>query len=85
MSDMIEVFRAMNDFSKNQRATRRDEAPSKLDAAGLSYSSNNEGAHLIVMGEMDIADFWPGTSRWKLRKGNTKGFGIDKLTKAMAQ
>lgn len=83
MSDTMDDYKALNDMRDEERRLRREAAPAKLDEAGLGFSEHNGGAHLIVYGKRDTADFWPGTSRWFLRIAKVKGFGIDKLIRVL--
>lgn len=83
--DMKAVFRAMDERSKEKRAENRDNALEILTEAGISFSSHNDGAHLIVTGKHESFDFWPGTGRWMSRSGGKLGasFGIFNLIKRL--
>lgn len=81
-SDLVAGFRAMDELSKARRASNRDGSPKILEREGISFSSRNYGAHLIVYGKVRTADFWPGTGRWIIR-GGKKGFGVFNLVKLL--
>lgn len=84
MDDMKAVFDAMDERSKQKREANRDNAPRILADAGISFSSHNFGAHLIVTGKFESFDFWPGTGRWTARgTGIQTGFGIFNLIKRL--
>lgn len=79
MSDAIEAFQFMKQRRKEQHSDRRDFAPEFLTENGIPFTTKNGGAHLIVEGKTCYIDFWPGTGRWIVRDGKTKGFGIRNL------
>ena len=79
MSDMAELF---NDWSKEKqakRASNRQSSGDALIAAGIGYTSNNGGAHLIVTLPDHVIDFWPGTGLWIVRGDTAKRRGVFKL------
>jgi hypothetical protein len=65
--------------SKRRRASHRKNSAEILRARGIPFESKNAGAHLIV-GDPPVADFWPGTGLWILRKGGS-GRGVFNLLK----
>ena len=67
-------------FNKQRKAMLRRKAREALDDAGIGYSECNNGAHLIVQGAVGLIDYWPGTGRWKTRRG-VEGRGIKELLK----
>ena len=75
-----ELYRAMRRDSQERRARNREFAPGALEAAGLPFTSHNDGVHLIVDQRYD---FWPGTGKW-VRRGAREapsGRGIFNLIK----
>jgi hypothetical protein len=53
-----------------------------LSKKNVDYTSHNEGRHLVVKGDIDEVDFWPGTGKWVGRdKKKTSGYGVDTLLK----
>jgi len=86
MGDVGEDMRVMHDVlreeSKARRANNRDKGPEHLRAAGISFVSKNNGAHLIVA---ERWDFWPGTGLWKDRLTPTQGRGVRNLVRAIEQ
>lgn len=75
-----ELYRAMHRESQDRRARNREYAPGALEAAGLPFTSHNDGVHLIVD---ERYDFWPGTGKW-VRRGSRdapSGRGIFNLIK----
>ena len=77
MSDTIEDYKLMKTMSSNERRLRRELAQRELEAdSEISFSSHNQGAHLILVGKAASADFWPGTGLWHGRSGKPfKGTG----------
>ena len=53
--------------SSARRARHRQSSPELLRAAGISFESKNNGAHLIVSHNGFKVDFWPGTGKWNTR------------------
>lgn len=78
MGDTGYTYRAMSEHSKNKRAFNRDQSAKYLNDNGIIFSTNNNGAHLIIEGKDCYIDFWPGTGKWKTRKGHN-GFGVKNL------
>lgn len=64
--ELADVYREMDERSKQKRAEHRDRAPKLLRAAGISFTEHNLGAHLIVTHQGKTIDFWPGTGRWTI-------------------
>ena len=78
MSDASEMWAAHKQASATRRASNREASAHILQEAGIVFTTNNGGAHLIVEGKTCMIDFWPGTGRWNSRDG-TKGFGVRNL------
>lgn len=74
--DIIAGFEIMHEASKVKRASNRVNSAHLLTAAGISFESRNNGAHLIVAKRYD---FWPGTGLWMVRGEKTKQRGVSKL------
>lgn len=65
-------------MERNQE--QRELVTATLARKGVKFVSRNQGRHLIVEGEIDVVDFWPGTGKWIARdEDNTCGFGVKKL------
>lgn len=79
MSDTIKDLAALKQIKKAERKMLRDSSPDKLKAAGIAYLHRNFGAHLIVMHNKQIVDFWPGTEKWRFRNSEKTGSGIENL------
>ena len=63
-----EIWRSLEDEGKRVRAERRATAPEQLRAAGVAFTLNNNGAHLVItVCPGLVADFWPGTELWRRR------------------
>jgi len=80
MGDTGDDFRAMSEHSKNKRANNREQSAQYLTKHDILFESKNNGAHLIVEGRDCYIDFWPGTGKWKTRKGKS-GFGVRNLVR----
>jgi len=75
MNDLGDSFREMRKGGQVKRAKNRGAGAEYLTVRNIPYVSKNNGAHLIVEGIDCFIDYWPGTGRWKTRKGKT-GFGV---------
>lgn len=79
------TFDSNNDTKRKQSAKQktrflqRDNARRLLERHGISFWSQNEGIHMIVSGNFQLIDFWPGTGRWKTRDKHIEGSGIQGL------
>lgn len=71
---------AYHERSKQKRAQNRADSAKLLTEAGLSFYTNNQGAHLIVSHNGKTVDFWPGTGLWNNRKGKQQR-GVNSLIK----
>jgi hypothetical protein len=74
-------YKELREQSKQRRQNNRDQSPQALTAAGLSFTTHNGGAHLVVC---ERFDFWPGTGKWIDRKTRRGGRGVFPLIR-MAQ
>ncbi len=61
MGDVGQDMKALRAGSQARRGANRERAPELLTAAGISFTTHNGGAHLIVAREWNC---WPGTGRW---------------------
>lgn len=84
MGDMGDVFRDMRKHGQEKRARNRLTSAELLEKNGFSFTSHNDGAHLIVTHGAWIADFWPGTGRWAIRN-QKKSFGVESLMVALGR
>lgn len=78
MSELGETFEGYRAAKQEKRASNRSQSADYLTQRGIPFSSHNFGAHLIVEGPAGYIDFWPGTGRWKDRRGPA-GFGVRNL------
>lgn len=81
--DHGEWYDAHHAIAQNKRqsaAERRDAAPALLGAAGVAYTTHNNGEHIVVtVPNAGVIDFWPSTGRWIRRWNKRREFGIDRL------
>jgi len=78
----VKRYDEIHQTSKAKRALYRKSSPPLLRAAGLVFTSHNEGAHLVVQAtqlEGVRVDFWPGTGLWKVRGRLHQGRGVKPL------
>jgi hypothetical protein len=85
--DMAALFNARRVAQQQKRADNRAWSTTKLAEEGIAFTSHNLGAHLVVAGAWDV---WPGTGRWRERKGIAgrpprEGRGIMRLLKILKE
>lgn len=80
MGDTGDFYKVMNAEGQTKRSNNREQSPLYLEKNSILFESKNNGAHLIVEGKDCYIDFWPGTGKWKTRKGKS-GFGVRNLVK----
>lgn len=80
MGDMGEMWKDLKKIQQKKRSNNRIGGAELLNEAGIKFETKNAGAHLIVQGNDELIDFWPGTGRWMVRRGKT-GFGVNNLIK----
>lgn len=73
MGDMGELFNAAREAGKERRASNRDTTPQVLRDHGLAFEVKNDGAHLVVKHAGKVADLWPGTGKYRVRRPGGKG------------
>jgi hypothetical protein len=78
MSDAGDLYREMRYESQKRRAHNRRSSAQLLRERSIAFESRNNGAHLIVSHRDKVLDLWPGTGRWRDRKGKG-GFGVRNL------
>lgn len=87
MGDMGDIFKAMSERNKERNKERkechRDFAVKELIRLGITYTSKNFGAHLIIKKNDLTCDFWPGTGLWIFRNIQKRGRGIHELLKVL--
>lgn len=83
MGDMGDYWRdvrpAMQEESRQKRASNREASAKMLTAASIAFETKNEGAHLIVTAHGRTVDFWPGTGLWIERGTSKQKRGVRRL------
>jgi hypothetical protein len=77
--DIRDLWAAHRELSKQKRASNREESARILREAGLTFTTKNEGAHLVVVRLAVVVDFWPGTGLWISRNPAKRGRGVQPL------
>lgn len=77
--DPINTTKRKQNAKQKARYLSRDNARRLLEHHGISFWSQNDGIHMIVKGNFQLIDFWPGTGRWKTRDKHFDGSGIQGL------
>ena len=66
--------------SSDLRAQNRVNSTKLLTERGILFTTHNDGAHLIVDSGDGLIDFYPGTGKFRTRKG-VEGRGVFKVIK----
>ena len=87
MSEMGEYFAAWREVKQAKRASNTEQSTAILQRSGVTFSSPNGGAHLIVLAGPHVVDFWPSTGLWIIRKAktNARRRGVRKLVEFVEQ
>ena len=85
MSEIGDDFAAIKKIQQEKRADNRAQSADILRAAGIAFTSNNDGAHLIVTAGHAVVDFWPGTGLWIVRGNATQKRGVRNLLKHISK
>lgn len=83
MGDVGDTFKAFKEQGKSRRHFNMKRGPEILREHGISFTSHNDGAHLIVITDDYTVDFWPSTGKWIFRKLNKSGRGVLKLVEML--
>jgi len=73
------MFTAMRVECRRRRESNRNTGPAVLKKHGVAFEVKNGGTHLIVKHGNLVADFWPGTGKYKLRSAPTYKRGVFQL------
>ena len=74
---------AMKEASQERRAGNRENSAAILRERGIAFEEKNDGAHLIVRHGGKVADFWPGTGKWRIRGVEAYKRGVFPLIAAL--
>ena len=78
-NEVSEMWSAYKKVKQDARTQRRGDAPYFLRAANIPFTEHNNGAHLVLDTLLGFVDFWPGTTKWKVRDSGKAGYGLTKL------
>lgn len=80
MNEVTEMWKVWKKMKQSAATQRRVLGPEALVQKGISFSTHNGGAHLILDTKIGFIDFWPGTTKWKTREVPIQtGHGLAKL------
>lgn len=80
MGDLFNAFRAKK-TEKRQSNTKF--STDLLNSLGVSFVSNNGGAHLVIKHNASVIDFWPSTGLFIARGTAVKRRGVKNLLSAL--
>jgi hypothetical protein len=79
-NEVTEMYRELRNLSSGKRSHNRMASRQLLQKHQVSFTTHNNGVHLIVKHNDHELDFWPGTGKWVSRKDRTvKGRGVHAL------
>ena len=79
MGDMAEVWDGWREMKQAKRRSNLAYSTNKLVREGLTFTSHNNGIHLVLIKNGQPIDYWPSTGLWWVRGTRNKRRGIDKL------
>jgi len=78
-------WKAYKKIGQDKRAKNREWSTNHLKEKGFKLREHNCGAHIVVLSgnlaPIALADFWPGTGKYKLRGSSTYKRGVKNLVK----
>jgi len=83
MGDMAEGWAEFRAYKQKKKRSNLAFSTRQLTEAGLTFTSNNYGVHLVLMKGDQPIDFWPSTGLWWVRTNRNTRRGIDNLIKFM--
>jgi hypothetical protein len=75
--------KAMREHRKEQRSAAYDFHHQRIQDMGVPHEAKNFGHHLILRVDKKVADFWPASGKWRIRKPDRWGTGLDFLLRLM--
>lgn len=78
-NEVSEMWKEFKKMKQDARTQRRENAPELLGKANIPFTEHNNGAHLMLDTHLGFVDFWPGTTKWKVRDSAKAGYGLTKL------
>jgi hypothetical protein len=79
MSEMGEVWAEFRAFKQEKRRSNLANSTKLLEAAGVAFTSHNEGIHLVIQKDAETIDYWPSTGLWWIRGTRNKRRGVQRL------
>lgn len=73
MGDMGDTFKCLRLQKQKERFLRLEKSTKKLNQLGIDFVSKNNGLHLIINKGKYVYDFYPSTSKYRIRE---RGVGI---------
>lgn len=73
MGDMGDGYKLLRVQRQKERFLRLERSTNKLKQLGIDFSSKNGGLHLIIRKGKYVYDFYPSTSKYRIRE---RGVGI---------
>lgn len=70
---------------KKLTAYNRAQSAKVLTDKGISFTTANNGAHLVVSHYGKVADFWPGTGKYQIRGSDVYRRGVFNLIRELEQ
>lgn len=70
MSETGDMWREYKAGRRDAKAQNRAHGADQLQLHNVHFTTHNDGAHLRVEDiDGEFLDYWPGTGKWKSRKG----------------
>jgi len=80
MSEVIEGFKLQKQLRQEERRAKKQANTQRLLDEGISFSSKNDGYHLIIIIGQELISFYPSTGKWLAHSTRSKEVcGVEKL------
>jgi len=76
---MREAMKELKKAKQFKRNINKEHGAKLLASAGYSFTSHNNGVHLVVHEGGMVIDYWPSTGKWKDRESVVYCRGINNL------
>jgi len=83
MSDLGEIYKAMNDRSREKKESNKRSSTDELKRHNIEFEEKNDGYHIVVSHNGFKVDFWPSTGKFIFRWKKSGGRGVFNLLRKL--
>ena len=80
MSEIIEGFKLQRQLRQEEQRNKKQDNTQRLRDEGITFSTKNDGNHLIIIIGQELISFYPSTGKWLVHSQRSKTvYGIESL------